>query len=235
MRRIMYKLIFSSSLIVLLSTLSFADTIVGPDGKAGIATSWKTEGKVVTLTIKDGFSVTDVSEAIVRGVPGAKAESSDGVVKVTGIDEANLIKALARIEVDEALDDIDSAFAAIQNPITGDDGSGSSIRATKHRKLPGIEETPAKPIAELVAYSGQVQTVRHKRFPLVVLNVKTSSGEKLTIIPHIVVKHGIISSNDNTSKKNLAAWYCRVGDQISFKVLNKGKSFWVATDFNRAK
>lgn len=228
--------ILCSGLFLLLSSATWADTIVGADGSPGIASSWKSKGGTVTLTIKDGFSASEVAEAIVRGVPGTKCETGDTEVKVTGMAEADLIKALAAIEVDEAMDDIDGAFAAIQNPMGMDDGSGSSIRATKHRTLPGIEapKTEAAP-KDMPSYSGKVLKVKHKRFPLVVLTVKTSSGEKLTVIPQIHTIHGIIKSDDKSSKQNLAAWYSRPGDQVSFKVVKKEKSFWVATDFDRAR
>jgi hypothetical protein len=194
------------------------------------------KGGTATLVIKDGFSASEIAEAIVREAPGAKCEISDTEVKVTGISHADLIKALAGIEVDEAVDDIDGAFAAIQNPMGMDDGSGSSIHATKQRTLPGMAapktETATK---DMPSYSGVVLKVKNKRFPLVVLTVKTSSGEKLTVIPQIHMIHGIIKSDDKSSKQNLAAWYSRPGDQVSFKIVKKEKSFWVATDFDRAR
>ncbi len=230
----MKKIILSSSLLVLLSTVAFADTVVGPGGEPGVATSWKTTGTTVTLTIKDGFSASEVAEAIVRSVPGSKAEADDSVVKVTGVSEADLIKALARVEVDEALDDIDGAFAALQNPMDGDDGSGSSIRATKHTTIPGIGQK-APPPAKSKAYAGKVVSVMHKRFPLVVLTVKTKGGKSLKIVPRIMTKRGIIDSKDAESKQNLAAWYCRKGDQINFKVIKEDKSFSVATAFSRER
>jgi hypothetical protein len=232
----MNKLTISTCLVFLLSAPAFADTVVGPNGTPGIATAWNTAGKTTSLTIKDGFSAEEVAEAIERSIPGAKAEADDDTVKVKGVSESDLIKALERIEVDEAMDDIDGAFAAIQNPMGGDDGSGSSIRATKHRSLPGMDKkspSPSPPPPAAKSYSGQVTSVKHKRFPLVVLSVKTKGGKMLTVIPRIRTKHGIIDYSDKESKQNLAAWYTRRGDKISFKVVKKDKSFSVATDFSR--
>jgi len=232
----MRKTIICSSLFLLASTAAFADTIVGPDGKPGVATGWKTDGGVTTLSIKDGFSVSEVAEAIVRAIPGAKCEAGETEIKVSGVTQADLLKALARVEVDEALDDIDGAFAAIQNPLGGDDGSGSSIRAPKHRSLPGMKsKKAATPPANMPAYSGKVVRVTHKRFPLVVLTIKTASGDKLQVVPQIHTIRGIIKADDKSSKQNLAAWYSRPGDQVSFKVVKKQKAFWLATEFDRAR
>ena len=92
---------------------------------------------------------------------------------------------------------------------------------------------PPPPAAAAKSYSGVVTQVKHKRFPLVVLSVKTKAGKTLTIVPRIQTKHGIIDYSDKESKQNLAAWYARRGDKISFKVIKKENSFSVATGFSR--
>ena len=49
-----------------------ADTIVSPGGKPGVATKWSAKGDSVRLEIKEGFSPSEVADAILRGVPGAE-------------------------------------------------------------------------------------------------------------------------------------------------------------------
>lgn len=223
--------ILSIGLFCVLSATAYADTIVGAGGEPGVATSWKTTGKATVLTIKDGFSPDEVAEAIERSVPGSKVSADDTTVTVTGVDKAALLKALARIEVDEQLDDIDGAFAALQNPIGNDDGSGSSIRATKERKLTGFTNEETK----LEKFSGQVTKVVHKKFPIVVLSVKTDSGKMISMIPHIKMKGSLIDYSDATSAKNLAAWYCRPGDKVEFTIGQKSNKYSIAKEFNRLR
>ena len=223
--------IFSIGLFCVMSATAYADTIVGPGGEPGVATSWKTAGKSVVLTIKDGFSTEEVAEAIERSVPGTKSSAGDTTVTVEGIDKAALLKALARIEVDEQLDDINGAFAALQNPIGNDDGSGSSIRATKERKLTGFsnEETKRE------KFSGQVMKVVHKKFPVVVLSVKTDEGKIISMIPQIRMKGALIDYSDPISAKNLAAWYCRPGDKVEFTISQKSNKYSIAKEFSRLR
>ena len=214
-----------------MSATAFADTIVGADGEPGVATSWKTSGKSTVFTIKDGFSPDEVAEAIERSVPGSKASAGETTVTVKGVEKSALLKALARIEVDEQLDDIDGAFAALQNPIGNDDGSGSSIRATKERKLTGFTDEKSK----LEKISGQVIKVVHKKFPVVVLSVKTESGKTVSMIPHIKMKGALIDYSDPASAKNLAAWYCRPGDRVEFSVGQKSNKYSIAKEFTRLR
>lgn len=215
-----------------------ADTIVSAGGKPGVAESWKTEGDTVVLTIQSDFSASEVAEAIAAGVAGATATAGEGTVTVKGVEAAKLLTALERVEVDVEMDDIDSMFAAIQNPGADDEGSGSSIRATKAADMSEAMKT-SRP-----ALTARVSKVRHKRFPLVALTIKVDAppegaksevgaGDTITIVPRIRTKRGVVDAGDDESQKNLSAWYARPGDKIRFTLVDKKKKFWVATGFGR--
>lgn len=203
-----------------------AETIVAADAKPSVATAWRSEGDTVILTVKSGFSPTDVADAIRRGIPRVIASPAEGEVRVKGIDQDALLLALERIEVDPELDDIDEMFAAIRTgpEETVDEGSGSSIRATR-----ATGDAKAPPVV-----TGQVKSVHHKRFPLVAVTLvletgagDLEAGQSLTIVPVIGEPSGPLA------EKNLAAWYARPGDRIRVELTRKTGKYWVADKFDR--
>lgn len=219
--------ILSIAAVLLLAAPASADTIVLTGGKPGVATAWKTDGDAVVLTIKDGFSASEVAAAIARAVPGAKATSDAAMVRVTGLTEKALVAALERVEVDEELDDIDSAFAAMATAGGDDEGSGSSIRATSAATIPSPDA--ARSIV------GKVVSIRHKRFPLVLVTLKTDTGETITVVPRIAARGGVIVSDDKQSQANVSAWYARPGDRVKVDVAEKKNNVWIAQTFARVR
>jgi len=209
-------------LISLLPALAAAEPVVAPGGKPGVATSWKEAGGALVLSLAEGANPKEVADAIAKGVPGAKCAVKDRTVSVSGVPAAKLLVALEKIDVTSELDDIDGAFAALKGG--ADDDSGSSIRATSNATIPGPE-------AKVV--TAKVLAVHHRQFPFVALTV-LADGEKLTVVPRIVAKKGLIAADDTASQKNVSAWYARPGDQVKLSLVAHDK-VWVADSFERIK
>jgi hypothetical protein len=214
-----------------------AETVISPGGQPGVATKWSGSGKSITLTIKKDYSANEVADAIERAIPGARATGKGRKVLVKGIAKEELISALERVEIDPELDDIDAMLTSVQG-LDADEGSGSSIRATKAAELAAAGKPPAAVVATVLE-------VRHKRFPVVALKVRLDeitakgpglqAGSTLTVLPLIRTKYGILDRTDKQSKANARAWYARPGDRVALKLEATDKSYWMATEFERAK
>lgn len=221
----------------LLAAPAFADPIVAPGGKPGAATSWKSAKSGVVLTVGDTFDADDVAAAINKSVKGAKAVADGTTIIVTGVAEATLVKALEKIDVEPALDDVDEMLSSLKGG-DGDEGSGSSIRATKAADFSDV----IGPANQQVL--GHVTGVTRAKFPLVILTVKVTGvprgvkgikkGDKITVVPRVKSRDGVVDPNDRASQLNVGAWYSQTGDKVKMNLAKKRKkNVWIAKGFER--
>jgi len=216
-----------------------AETVISPGGKPGAAKSWAANGGVITLDLVPGFTPDAVAAAIQKGVAGSKASVKDGKVIVSGVDEKKLLAALEKIDV--AADDVDAMVAALQGG--GEEGSGSSIRATKAAEIP---QPSASPAAE-EAVGATVISLKHGKYPHVAITLKldkipksladagVKAGKEVTVVPRVNLENGKIAPADDRSKANVGAWYARPGDKVQVAIEGQNpQGFWVASRFERA-
>lgn len=235
--------VITSFLLLAAPLAAHADPLVAKGGKPGAAKSWSTGADgTILLELVPGFTPEAVVTAIHKGVPGAKAAAQGGKVAVTGVDEAKLLVALEKVDV--SADDVDAMVSALQGP-GGDEGSGSSIRATQAMDM-GKAGVVDRAVAELVP--GTVISVKHGKYPFVAVTLKldvvpkaladagVKAGSKLTVVPRVQLENGRIAPADERSKTNIGAWYARTGDRIQVQVEGQSpQGFWVAARFERAR
>ncbi|MEQ8280065.1 MAG: hypothetical protein RMA76_01845 [Deltaproteobacteria bacterium] len=233
----MRALLLSVSLS-LVSTVALADPVVNAGGKPGVAKSWSAAGSSVVLVVADGYDANEVAAAIAKNVKGAKAKAKGGKVLVSGVAEAKLLAALEGVEVDRTMDDVDQLLTDLQGGGDDEEGSGSSIRATK---LADFSDVLGKPSGRL---EGKVTGVTRSRFPLVMVSVVVSKvpagvkgikkGDRITVIPRVKSKNGVVDPNDRPSQLNIGAWYSQEGDHVTLNLEKKPKkSYWIARGFER--
>lgn len=220
------------------SAASSAETLLTPGGKPGAVAQVTERGGAVVLALKSGFSPEDVANAVTHAVPGAKCKVDEGRVVVSGVSKAELLPALERIEVSLALDDIDAMLSNMQGLGGQDEGSGSSIRATKVAEL---GDAQGKKLPRVV---GTVVKVRHQRYPVVALRVKVtqaegrlglSPGQEIEVVPLVARGKGDPSIDPAQSRKNARAWYARPGDEVQVELQAKGeKAVFVARTYERS-
>lgn len=233
------------SLFMAAPIAAFATPVVSPGGKPGAAASWSASGTTVTLTLASGYDASEVAKAISAGVPGATAKADGAKVVVTGVALEKLLVALEKVEVGSggvpgAGDDVDAMLANLQKPGGEEDGSGSSVRATKAADFSDV--LGAK--SELI--TAKVVEVKRAQFPMVLVTVKVANvpktvtlagvknGAKLTVLPRVKSKNGIVDPKDDASKLNVGAWYAQPGDTVLVRLEPEPKDgVWIAAAFDR--
>lgn len=217
--------------------------IVERGGKPGAATSWSEEAsQVVSLRLDTSYDPEEVSRAIEAGVRGAKAQpTGSSKVVVTGVPLSRLLRALERVDVDPVTDDIEAMLSAIQNPGGNSDGSGSSIRATKETDFSDVLGPPEALVA------ARVIKVRRARFPLVFVTVQVTArpktrefdirkGSKITVLPRVKSRRGVVDPEDKPSQLNVGAWYAQPGDSVKLRLEKaKRRGVFVARAFERIR
>lgn len=222
------------------ASLASAAPVIGPGGKPGAAASWKSAGGGLTLKCAKGFDAAAVAEAIRKHVKSASVKTEGDNITITGLPEAELLKALETVDVPEG-DDVDGLLSQLHNQGGGEEGSGSSIRATKSAdfsELMGKKD-------ELI--TAKVVDVKRAQFPLVFVTVKLGQvpksaapeglkpGATITVLPRVKSRQGVVDPSDETSKLNVGAWYAQPGDTVLLR-LEKGPpkdKVWVAAAFDR--
>lgn len=223
--------------LTLLAAPAWADPVVNTGGKPGAAASWSSSGGSVVLVVAEGYDAAQIAKAINASVKGAKAKVAGGKVVVTGVAEAALLPQLEGVDVDAPMDDVDQLLSNLKG---GDDeeGSGSSIRATKLADFTDVLGKASERI------EGEVSGVSRSRFPLVMVSVVVSKvpagvkgikkGDRITVIPRVKSKNGVVDPKDRASQLNIGAWYAQEGDHVSLKLEPKPKrSYWIAKGFER--
>ncbi|MBK8014684.1 MAG: hypothetical protein IPK13_25445 [Deltaproteobacteria bacterium] len=221
-------------------TVAKADPIVKQGAQPGVAASWSANGKTATtLVIASGYNAADVAKAISQAIPTATAKAKADKVLVSGLSTDDLLKKLQTIDVDPALDDIDTMLSALQFA-NADDGSGSSIRATKSADFTDVMGEQNEQI------SAKVVSVKRDRFPLVFVTVKIESmpkgnapagikrGQRITVLPRVKSKKGLIDPEDKASKLNVGAWYAQPGDRVKIRLEEQHEKIWIAAGFDRS-
>ncbi len=219
------------------SAATSAETLLTAGGKPGVIVRVGEKGEAVVLDVRSGFSPKDVAEAVAHGVPGAKCVVAKNLVLVSGVTKAELLPTLERIEVSPELDDIDAMLSNMQGASNQDEGSGSSIRATK------VAEVSTEDGSALPRVVGTVVKVRHQRYPFVGLRVKVSDaggmkglkvGEEIEVVPHVARGKGDPSIDKAASRRNAKAWYARPGDEVVVELkAQSGKHVFVAASYER--
>ena len=226
------------AILATVPTVAWADPVVQPDGKAGAATAWRTEGSTVVLTIDDKYDATEVAQAITETVAGARAQAKEDKVMVTGVAEAPLLKALAKVSVDPLLDDVDSMLQALQVGGDRDEGTGSSIRATKAMAMEALFGPPGQRL------TATVLAVTRGKFPLVLVTIRIDSAPKdarvhekqrITVVPRVPTRNGRIAPADAQSLVNVGAWYAEVGDRIELRLGAPRKRVWMVEAYRRIR
>ena len=220
-------------------TIAFAAPMVGAGGTPGAVASWTEDGKIVRLKLDGSFDPEEVCKAIEEGVPGAKAQKAGDHVVVSGIPMPKLLKALERVEIEPVSDDIEAMLSTIQNPGGSEDGSGSSIRATKEVDFSDV----LGPTNTLIA--GRVVKIRRARFPLVFVTVQITGtpkneelmirkGAMITVLPRVKSRQGVVDPDDKPSRLNVGAWYAQPGDRVNLRLEKaKHRGVFVAQAFER--
>ena len=218
---------------------AFADPLVAPGGKPGVATSWAEKNGAVTLVIAGEFDPTQVAEAIKGGVKGSATKVDGKSVVVSGVPLAQLLGALEKLDVARTGDDVDAMLEAIQAPGGKEDGSGSSIRATQAADFSDVIGDRAGLVI------GKVTAVKRTQYPLVFVTVKIAKlpkdgpeglkkGAVITVLPRVKSKGGVVDLTDKSSKLNVGAWYTQVGDTIGLRLEKPERNdVWVAAAFER--
>lgn len=240
MRRAARALPFTLALL-LSAAPGFADPVLQPGGKPGVATEWSSASGVITLRIGEGFDAEEVATAIRDTLPGAQAKADGPQVVVTGVDEAKLLAALEKIDVggDGDGDEVDEMLSALQNPGGDEDGSGSSIRAGKKVDFDAVKGPPGHLIL------GKVVKVRRGRYPVVLVSVKVqrtpksgkgpARGSTVRVLPLIKSSEGVVDATHAQSQLNVGAWYARRGDRVKLRLSGERDGIWVAKAFERVK
>ncbi len=225
---------------LLFAPLAHADPVVAPGGKPGAALKWTQKGKVTTLELGEDFDAADVAQAIQKSVKGASAKASGTKVTVSGVDAKALLTALEKIDVEPVNDDVDAMLSAMQNPGGEEEGSGSSIRASKATDFSDVIG------AQTGLITAKVTKVKKRRFPFVMLQMRVTKtpkgfkalkrGQRIKVVPHLKLKKGQIVPDNKMTKLNLGAWYAHPGDrvQLRLKKAPKGK-LWIAEAFKRVR
>jgi hypothetical protein len=220
-----------------------SEPVVGAGGKPGAAKSWTGDGTTLTFVLKDGFPAKSVADAIAKGVPGTTTKVDAGKVVVNGVEKAKLLTALEKVLVEPGADDVDATFATIQNTGGEEDGSGSSIRASKPTDMSSVMPKETPPLV------GSVVKVQQGTFPMAVLTVKVlelpagsapatvKKGGTIMIVAKIpLAANGAIDPKDATATANAGSWYARPGDKIAMRIQGPAKDHkdtWLATTFER--
>lgn len=236
------RLLLGSGLIALLSSTAFAAPVVKPGGKPGAAASWKSEGGAVVLELAPGYDAPSVAKAISAKLAGVTAKAVGANVSVSGMPEAKLLSALESVDAGEpAGDDVDAMLANMRGGgDSEEEQSGSSIRATQAADFSAVMGKKE----ELI--TAKVIDVKRQKFPLVLVTVKVSgmpkglalpgvkAGSKLTVLPRVKSKNGIVDPADEPSQLNLGAWYVEAGDTVLLRLEKEPKdNVWVAAAFDR--
>jgi hypothetical protein len=221
------------------ASLALALPVIQGGGNPGVSISWKTEGGVTVLKIKAGFDAAVVAQAIKEKIPGVTVKPSGDTVAVSGMPEAKLLLALEGVDVPEG-DDVDSVLANLRSVDGGDEESGSSIRATQAADFSGVMGKKE----ELL--TAKVVEVKHQKFPLVLVTVKITqipkglaiagvkNGSKITVLPRVKSKNGMVDPKDEASQLNLGAWYVEAGDTVLLRLEGGPKdNVWIAAAFDR--
>jgi hypothetical protein len=227
-----------------LAATAFAVPVVKPGGKPGAAASWKTDGANVVLKLTPGFEASAVAKAIQGKVQGVTAKAAGADVSVSGMPEAKLLAALEAVDAGEPASgyDVDALLANLRNPSDGEeDQSGSSIRATSAADFSAVMGNKE----ELI--SAKVVDVKRQKFPLVLVTVKIAAvpkgltlpgikaGSKITVLPRVKSKNGVIDPTDEPSQLNLGAWYVEPNDNVMLRLEKdpKDANVWIAAAFDR--
>jgi hypothetical protein len=232
--------------VIVLSTLAastaWAAPVVSPGGKPGAAASWKSEGGALVLRLAPGYDAAAVAKAIQTKVQGTTAKVLGDTITVSGMADAKLLSALESVDAGEAsgLDDVDAMLSNLRNPSESDEESGSSIRATQAADFSAVMGKKD----ELI--TAKVLEVKHQKFPLVLVTLKVSqmpkgltlpgvkNGAKITVLPRVKSKSGVVDPADETSQLNLGAWYVEAGDTVWLRLEKEPQdNVWVAAAFDR--
>lgn len=228
--------------VTLAASTAWAAPVVGPGGKPGAAASWKSEGGALVLKLAPGYDAAAVAKAIQTKVAGTTAKATGDSVTVSGMADAKLLSALESVDAGEpAGDDVDAMLSNLRNPSEGgDEESGSSIRATQAADF----STVMGKKEELI--TAKVLEVKHQKFPLVLVTLKVSSlpkglalpgvkaGSKITVLPRVKSKNGVVDPADEVSQLNLGAWYVEAGDTVLLRLEKEPQdNVWVAAAFDR--
>lgn len=219
-----------------------AEPIVQPGGKPGAARSWVTKQDAVVLEIGEEYDAEDVAAAVEAKIQGASAKAKGTSVIVTGVEEAKLLEALAAVEVEPSMDDVDEMLTALKNPGGDDEGSGSSIRASR---VSDFSDVLGPKKEQLMA---RVVSVERHRFPVVVVTLKVTRvpkgalgvrpGQTLKVIPRVKSRNGIVDPHDKASKLNVGGWYAVKGDRIRVRLEGdapRSDDVWIAAAFQRLR
>lgn len=221
-----WKARLTSALAALLFGLpAFAEPVVAPGKKPGIATAWRGEGKRVVLELQAERDPVAVAEAITKAVPGVKVKVKGSDLEVSGLALDALLSALEKVEVEANLDDVNSMLAAMQAGGRDDDASGSSIRATQAADFSDVLGEPEGLVL------GKVVDVRHAAFPQVVVTVEVARvpgglkgvrrGASIQVLPRVKLKDGAPDPADKASTLNVGAWYVQPGDRVRIRLATK--------------
>lgn len=226
---------------LLAASSALADPALGPRGEPGAVTRWETSGKTVTLFLAEGYEAETLADALRSRIRGVSAKAGARDVVVTGVSEAELLRLLESVDLPGGGDDFDEMLSALQSPGGEEDGSGSSIRATKRADFSSVKGPPGALIY------GKVTKVEHARFPYVVLTVKLTKtpkravkglkrGRTIRVLPRVKAKGGVVDPKDDQSQLNVGAWYAQTGDTVKVRLEPAPKKgLWLGKAFERVE
>ncbi len=242
------------SLAVVIASMSFvaavaqaAETLVVAEGagvyKPGLAQSWSVEGDKVTFVLAPDADGKQIASELLARLPGAKVDLAGKDLVVSGVAPAALLEQLALLLVGGGQDPLASLAALGGTASTGEQlEAGGSIRASKPTPVAAL--FAAEPDAN-DKYEAQVMEVSSRAYPEVALKLKirraaTASAAAVKLAAGRVVectvllarsKRGEVDFTDETTRRNLGAYYLKKGDRVLVRFAQDGERLvadWIA-------
>lgn len=226
------------ALVWLSASVAVADPLVGSDGTPGAIVEWQTDGGTVILTVGEQYDASEVAQIIGRELENVQTRVDQNRVMVTGVKQDSLLGELAEMSVEPLVDDIDSMLQALQEGGNRQEGSGSSIRATKAMSTAELLGPPETRL------SATVLAVQHGRFPLVLVTlrvdrasdkVEVSVDDKITVVPEVPMQNGRIVTDHPQSTLNVDAWYAQPGDKVEVRLSSRRRRVWMVSAYQRQR
>lgn len=192
----------------------------GGSAEPGVVTKWSGSGKKIKLEIEEGSDPDAVAAAIEANVDRVRCKVIGGQVLVIGKTQADLLTALADVELGGE-DDMGLLAAA-----AADEGidSGSSLRAKKTAELSKLFKDRAtvahgKVVGVTQGAFPNVQVkVRILRGPIGDLGKKVRKGQTIAFTPWFAMKGKQVDFADTKTQNNLGAYFLKSGDRVQVKV-----------------
>lgn len=187
-----------------------------------VVTAWSGQGKKVELTLVEGTDPRAVAAAIEANVDRVRAKVKGGRVLVLGKTVADLLPALAEIDLEAPEDDL--ATLAEASLATDAIDSGSSLRAKKTVELKKLlSDRKRTAVGTVVSVTPRVfpyaeVRIRILRAPTGPLKETVRKGKTLMFVPKLRRKAGAVDFTDPQTQMNLGAYFLKKRDRVNIRI-----------------